>query len=351
MKRIKTGIKKIILIYKKWAFLHSDSFRKLKRDKSKRKIVLIDTPSHGNLGDQAIVLAEQNYIRDMISPCFYELSQEEYIVGRKALVKVISQGDILMFPGGGFIGTLWQNEEDVVLSILEDFPYNKIVIFPQTVFFEKSKYGEREKERLQKAVLNCSDIKIFLRDKESYRIMLEELHLTSRKCFLVPDIVTYLKVESDSRTRKGILFCMRNDKEKVSDEKTIKRIQDYCTEKGEEFSFTDTVIHQRVGKKKRKRAVEQKFLEFSCAKLIITDRMHGMLFAAITGTPCIAFDNISRKVSGAYEWIRYLDYIRFIEEKELTVDFMDGIFGKEECRYSNIELQDYYNLMKKEIVP
>ena len=74
-----------------------------------------------------------------------------------------------------------------------------------------------------------------------------------------------------------------------------------------------------------------------------------MLFAAVTGTPCIALDNVSKKVSGAYEWIQYLDYIQFKDEKEITLDHIWDMLGKKNCVYSNLELQEYYDLMKKEI--
>jgi pyruvyl transferase EpsI len=150
MKRIKTGLKKVYLIYKKWVFLFSDNYKRIKQDKHKRKLILIDTPAHGNLGDQAIALAEQKFIREMLGLDFYELTKEDYLVGKKALSKVIRREDMLLIHGGGFLGTLWQNEEDIFLSILKEFSSNKIVVFPQTVFFEDSDHGRLERERMEK---------------------------------------------------------------------------------------------------------------------------------------------------------------------------------------------------------
>ena len=68
-----------------------------------------------------------------------------------------------------------------------------------------------------------------------------------------------------------------------------------------------------MSRKKILRAAHS-LIDFSMRSLI-TDRIHGMLFAAVTGTPCIALDNVSKKVSGAYEWIQYLDYIQFKDEE------------------------------------
>ena len=53
--------------------------------------------------------------------------------------------------------------------------------------------------------------------------------------------------------------------------------------------------------------------EFCDAKLVITDRLHGMIFAAISETPCIVFSNYNHKVGGTYEWIKQLPYIRYVE--------------------------------------
>ncbi len=43
----------------------------------------------------------------------------------------------------------------------------------------------------------------------------------------------------------------------------------------------------------RMEELNSKFAEFLSSGLVITDRLHGMIFAAITGTPCIALDNKS----------------------------------------------------------
>jgi len=51
--------------------------------------------------------------------------------------------------------------------------------------------------------------------------------------------------------------------------------------------------------------------DFSSSKLVVTDRLHGMVFSAITETPCIVINSLSPKVEGCYEWLKDLDYICF----------------------------------------
>ena len=52
-----------------------------------------------------------------------------------------------------------------------------------------------------------------------------------------------------------------------------------------------------------------KIREFSAGRLLITDRLHGMIIAALAGIPCLAFDNATHKVRGVFEWLRGLGNI------------------------------------------
>ena len=74
--------------------------------------------------------------------------------------------------------------------------------------------------------------------------------------------------------------------------------------------------------------VERKFDEFRRARLVITDRLHGMIFAAITGTPCIALNNSSGKVEGVWSlWLRHLDYVKFVREAAEIPALLDAMLG------------------------
>ena len=50
--------------------------------------------------------------------------------------------------------------------------------------------------------------------------------------------------------------------------------------------------------------------------MVITDRLHGMIFCAITETNCIVLDSKSPKLRGCYEWISHLGYIRFVSNTD-----------------------------------
>ena len=54
---------------------------------------------------------------------------------------------------------------------------------------------------------------------------------------------------------------------------------------------------------------------FKKSKVVVTDRLHGMIFCAITKTPCVAIDNSNHKISGVYDaWLKDIGYIKMIKD-------------------------------------
>ena len=59
---IKKILYRAVELKKIFSLHYSADFIRLKRMKLKKKIILLDTPTHGNLGDQAIVLAQHEFL-------------------------------------------------------------------------------------------------------------------------------------------------------------------------------------------------------------------------------------------------------------------------------------------------
>lgn len=325
-------------------------YRRLKKNRNKKKIVLLDTPEHGNIGDQAIACAELAFIKSMfprIPLC--EFTQMEYVLLNKKIKNNLRKDDVVCIHGGGFIGSLWPQEETFFLDILNRFKEYKIIVFPQTIYFENSLCGDEQKRELHDRLEGCVKITLFVRDKISYDIAVMNRLLPQEKCSLVPDIVTWVTPQLQMDREKKVLFCLRGDIEKDRSDKWIDEAKKYLDMQGISYMVTDTVIDKKVKKQDREIIVEQKLWEFSKCRLVITDRLHGMIFSAITGTPCIALDNLSKKVSGGYEWLKYLEYIRCVEESGCNKDLLREMMELKTRRYSNKELQMYYKMIANKI--
>ncbi|MDD2336050.1 MAG: polysaccharide pyruvyl transferase family protein [Geobacteraceae bacterium] len=311
------------------------------------RIVLLMSPEHGNLGDHAIAKAEMRFFRDYMPGIqVVEISYGHYLYDRSEIRKHITKKDVLVTNGGGYLGTLWFHNEEMVRDIIESFPNNKIIILPQTIYFED---GDDAKEQLAttKAIYSNHKRLIFCaREKLSYNLIKSNCLLANAdNCYLTPDIVTYLCESKDTVFRSGLLLCFREDKECVLSDEQKAKIIAYAKISEETIYYTSTVLNMPVSISDRDFALESKFAEFRKVKLVITDRLHGMLFAAITGTPCIAINNKSGKVKGCYELIQHLNYIKVIDNPDEIMEQLAKLLRLVDCEYDNSNLLHYFDTL------
>ena len=268
----------------------------------KKKIYILGVPLHGNIGDQAIIYAEKIFLKENFKK--YKIVEIESTNVKRIinfLKKNIKTDDILTVHGGGFIGSLWINEEIMFRCVVENFKENNIIVFPQTVYFSNDEYGKSILKDSKKSYGETSNLTIACREKYSYDFIKEEF--PNINVILVPDIVLYLNKYKFKIPRNDVLFCIRSDKEKIDYNYT--NIEKVLREKYKmKIDYTDTVISKSIYEFKREKIFLNKLKQISKYKLMVTDRLHGMIFAYLTNTPCIVFENKSYKVRGVYEWIK-----------------------------------------------
>lgn len=68
---------------------------------------------------------------------------------------------------------------------------------------------------------------------------------------------------------------------------------------------------------------------------MITDRLHGMIFAAITSTPCIALRNSNHKIEYSYEWFKDCGYIKFAKNVLEIQNYIEELKNMSHSRYDN----------------
>lgn len=317
----------------------NNTIAKLKKTKDTPRIILIGSPVHGNLGDHAIAIAENLMFKDKFSDKeVIEILMPEYIYNSSKIRRYINKNDIIFIGGGGWLGTLWLHNEETVRGIIKKYPENKIIILPQTVYFEATNHGGVESEKSRRIYSNHKQLLFCLRERSSYNYVLEQGFIQKpSNVLLLPDMALYLQYDSEGSERDGILLCFRADRERASSLIRRRTVKEYLWEKGETVSYTTTVYLESISKDKRQEVLTDKLKEYSKAKLIITDRLHSMLFAAITGTPCIAFDNLTGKVKGVYEWIKDLDFVK------IAIDEREAIFYIDQILYTNAEKHTVFN--------
>lgn len=280
----------------------------IKRKKYGSCVVIMATPFHGNLGDHAIVTAEYKFLKDLgYGENIIEISNDEYYKYKEIIKKHIKCSDMIVIDGGGNMGTLWTREDDKISEIIKTYKNNKIVVFPQTCYYDKS---NEAKIRLQhnKAIYNSAKkLTICLRDRASYEFCTR--HFEGTNFIFMPDIVLYMCPNIETKRENKSLICFREDVEKEILDDEVRKIYRYLAENKINTERFSTIYPGCIGRKDRKSKLENMWTKISESKLVITDRLHGMIFSTITGTPCLALDNKSKKVSGVYEWFCDLGYI------------------------------------------
>lgn len=311
--------------------------------------MLIGSPLHGNLGDHAISIAERQMLSDHFNQNpVIEISRRDFKYLRGFLSRFVNKKDIILISGGGFLGNLWLDEEEMVRQVISSFPQNSIYILPQTVFYSKDDAGQNELKKSKEIYSTHKRLHMFLRENSSLEFVrknFEKLYYAG----CVPDMVLYLNFSKPDLQRSNILFCFREDKEKRLAQEELKDIHMYFRGKGFQVIYTSTVLDKGISFRHRDESLNGKLAEFKASRLVITDRLHGMLFAAITATPCIAFDNLSGKVRGVYEWISDLEYIKFAQTPDDIVGYSEQLLNMEICKYDNADFRQKLLVIVKEI--
>ena len=310
------------------------------------RIFIFNSPEHDNVGDHLISVAELQFIKKYF-PDFtcVEITDVEYLWFHNKICKYVRQDDLILISGGGFLGSLWlYNGELNVRSILQEYPQNRVVIMPQTCFFEENERGERERIKTAELYKKHANLTVCLREKNSFRLMRELLGEDS-EIALIPDMALFLDYSRKQEQRKGVLLCLRRDKESVLGKEQMEEI--LACMKRCDLAYEYTLMHTGncFNMEEREEVIEKKAAQMKAAELVITDTLHAMILCTITGTPCLAYDNISHKVSGVYEWIRQIPYIHFYREEESLQECINQLRKQGAGNYDERLLMVFYDVL------
>lgn len=320
---------------------YSEVIKKMNSSKREKRIYIFGIPEHGNLGDQAIAHAEIEYFKTQFDSYeVIEIPSKMVKLKLKPLKKYIKNEDIICLHGGGYLGTLWPDEEEMARSVIQNFPNNKIIVLPQTIFYSNSKLAQKSLKLSIEIYNGHSNLHLCAREKKTYNAFKQ--YYPKANIVLVPDIVLYLNKSESTLNRKGVLACFRTDKESSIDNEIKKTVKKIINKMNMDLSYTDTTVKRSITKDSRISELEKKFDEFKSSELVVTDRLHGMIFSAITGTPCVALNNKSGKVKGVYFWIKELKYIQFVDNSNNLENAIRNVTNSKNNKYSNQEIKSNY---------
>ena len=322
--------------------IEANRLRSYLADCDGKTAVIPGTPLHRNLGDSAIVLAQKAFLEG----CGYrvkEITWPEIHTHRKLIGKLIPQNTLIAQLGGGNMGNQWLMEEELHRTLILDYPHNPTIIFPQTVYFTPDADGDREKAVSAEIYSAHKHLLWVTREQKSYEAV--KALCPNTDLLLTPDTVLSATMDTFGaapQAREGILLCMRSDLERSTTDEMQAALEAMLAKAALPIRKSDMYAEEMVTRENRALLVGQKMEEFASARLVVTDRLHGMIFAALTATPCIVFTNTNYKISGSYEWIRHLGYVRFAHSLKEAEEYLPALLHLEATAFDAASLGEAF---------
>ncbi|MBW9145263.1 polysaccharide pyruvyl transferase family protein [Clostridium sp. CM027] len=320
-KRIKNILKSVVyakertLLIKNY-YLGNKKLEEIQEYKKTKKVLFCLTPNYGNMGDQAIAYATKKFFEENFKDYgFLQFERDEFYSYAKSIKKIVNEDDIIAIQGGGNMGNLYLREEHARRLVIKKFDECKVVSMPTTLSFTNDKVGDKHLRQMKKIYNKNNKLMLLAREEKTFSMMQEIFNV---KSFKVPDIVFYLEnIFKVNSNRNNIMVCLRSDKESYWKNKKDNFIVNLKL-KYDNVVETDTVVDREIDSNRREEELFNMWNEFRNSKVVITDRLHGMIFAFITKTPCIILRSADHKIIESYKWIEGINYMRFVKELEFN---------------------------------
>lgn len=164
--------------------------------------IYLDLPYYTNIGDTLIWEGTKNFLKKVPYKCLYATDMNFFIE------RPIRKDTIILMQGGGNFGDIYREHSNFRKKIIELYPNNKIIILPQSVYYENE-------ENLNDDVLfykKHMNVLLCARDRITFEVIKTRFY---NKTVLLPDLAFYINID-DYSIKPAIgktLFLKRNDAE------------------------------------------------------------------------------------------------------------------------------------------
>ena len=190
-----------------------------------RPIALVGFPETGNCGDHATWLGEKRLLKELGLACAYECSAHSY--EPEEMRRQIGGGTILMHGGSNF-GDRHTAYHEFRLKVLDDFPNNKVIVFPHHVTYLDNDYLQRTAAHIGRH----PDVTLFARSLMTQHLLARHSGPTTR-IELAPDLAFMLGRKSRTATPDyDVVWIARTDQGRAGDQTEVAaRLSSQAAEK------------------------------------------------------------------------------------------------------------------------
>lgn len=271
---------------------------------NERHIFVALAADYGNVGDLAITEAQRRYLEESFPDSVVELVP---ISGTLSAIKRLRQAagadDVVALIGGGNTGDMYDDIQFLRELFITRLPNLRQISFPQTIEFSDTLYGRWARRRARRVYRSHPRLVVMARDRRS-RESAAAL-VGDNTVVTAPDVVLTVDATCPVAQRSGTLLVLRNDLERGIDDAAKDVIISSASKVGP-VAYQDTHLGDvRVTPADAQDVLDRYWTAWRETSLVVTDRLHGMIFAVITGAPCIALDSGTGKVSQFYrDWLQ-----------------------------------------------
>lgn len=313
---------------------------------------------YGNIGDLAISAAQSNFITNQLADyTLINVPISKTRVCIDSIKKQIKPNDIVTIVGGGNMGVMYSDIEELRQLVIRSFPNNRIVCFPQTLDWDESVKSDHAIQRIVKIYSKHPDIHIFTRESITHTKLNDLFSSYSNvNIGLVPDIVMSATAQTlgaqESLEPVGILRCLRNDQESALSSAQYAALDGALAGTGFEITKTDTHAGgSQLDEAHCAKILADKLTQFRSAKLVVTDRLHGMILCLLAGTPCLVLPNSNHKIRQTWlDWLQHHTRLIFVEPAQFDEipNFIDQLLSEPRgaLNESPVDMSKY-NLLKQ----
>lgn len=284
--------------------------------------VYLDLPYHPNIGDTLIWEGTREFLKTLPYKCLYYSNKDSFRF--RQLPKEV----VILLHGGGNFGDLYRLHSEFRKKIIELYPNNKIIILPQTVFYENIKLLTGDAE----FYANHPNVTICAREQYSFDFLTKHF---KNQILLLPDMAFFVNLEKYKilEDEKRILYLKRTDKE-LANSNDIEGIpvnaeqHDWPTyerhynefDRVERYAyrlhkllkicgFNDMML-ARIEDWKRNLYYRRKYVQIGISFLspyhaIYTTRLHVLILGILLGREIYLINNTSGKVINFYNtWLK-----------------------------------------------
>lgn len=325
-----------------------NSFVNLSFDK--KYIFYFGKPMHSNLGDLAQCICIREFLKENYQEYeVIEIESKTFVDKRckvrEKLKKLIKKEDIIFFHSGYSTQDIGGVEDIMHQYVMLDYPENKMVMLPQTVFFKTE-----ERKLLTSRIYNSHKHLMFLaRDFVSFeeaKKMFPDIAV-----YAYPDIVTTMIGKFDFNCkRSGIVMCLRDDLEKYYSDVELNKLKEQL-EQLDKVSQIDTTSDKKISADtpECRKYIEEYIRKLAQYNLVITDRYHGTIFSLAANTPVIVIKTNDHKVRTGVDWFKgvYDDNVMYIDALEDVYDTAKSILQRKSVsKNESYFAEEYYAGLK-----